>query len=746
MEIANLKIGIDATDVPKGVREIDKLTKSATSAEKASAKLSGALAGISAGIVVTGFTKWIKSSIDSADASAKAAQSAGISVQALTGLQFAADLAGASNEQLADSFKFLNINIVEANRGSEKQAVAFARLGVATKDAAGQARAADKVMLDIADRFAGLKDGAEKTAIAQELFGRSGAKMIPFLNQGREGILALTEQARSYGLVLSDEVAKASEQFNDSLTTLGAISKGSANQVAADLLPTLNSLTGTLIEVSTQTDTTAIAASAFGIVLKSIGSTALVVGGIFGAVGKTLGAIAGALVALATDGFSTAFAVLKEGITDVTDTVAGTGKRVADLWSGAAEQTGAAAAKTSKVLKDLGAQSDDTSKKIKDATASARKAIADQIAQLRLQADTLGLSAKDATLYKLALDGVATASQKAEAATLLTRIANFEANKAIEEQIEALSKQEFVLGLTTTQATLYQLAASGATKSQIDLARATLDTIDSFNKADEALKAQTNSLLSMIDAADFSRIKRDQADMVLLMKAFTDGVVLADGTLKKLSEEEYLDAVSKRLGIVASEVQKSESFAEQAAKNIQDSFAKFLFNPFDGGVKGLVKGFASAIRQMIAQAASAKLLEQLAPGGGGGILGGLGGLISKGIAAFGGAFASTGSGFGSGAAFGSQDLGANFEGGGFTGTGSRSGGIDGRGGFLATLHPNETVIDHTKGQGTQPVTVVQNFTVGDVASISAVREAVANSERRIAGALSRSRTYGGALA
>jgi len=39
-----------------------------------------------------------------------------------------------------------------------------------------------------------------------------------------------------------------------------------------------------------------------------------------------------------------------------------------------------------------------------------------------------------------------------------------------------------------------------------------------------------------------------------------------------------------------------------------------------------------------------------------------------------------------------------FEGGGFTGYGSRSGGVDGKGGFPAILHPNETIIDHTKGQ------------------------------------------------
>jgi hypothetical protein len=49
----------------------------------------------------------------------------------------------------------------------------------------------------------------------------------------------------------------------------------------------------------------------------------------------------------------------------------------------------------------------------------------------------------------------------------------------------------------------------------------------------------------------------------------------------------------------------------------------------------------------------------------------------------------------------------SFEGGGFTGMGSRSGGVDGKGGFPAILHPNETVIDHTKGQG-QGITIINN--------------------------------------
>jgi hypothetical protein len=53
----------------------------------------------------------------------------------------------------------------------------------------------------------------------------------------------------------------------------------------------------------------------------------------------------------------------------------------------------------------------------------------------------------------------------------------------------------------------------------------------------------------------------------------------------------------------------------------------------------------------------------------------------------------------------------SFEGGGFTGYGSRSGGIDGRGGMPAIVHPNETIVDHTRGQSTGSVVVNQTINV-----------------------------------
>ncbi|WP_439561158.1 tape measure protein [Roseinatronobacter sp.] len=58
-------------------------------------------------------------------------------------------------------------------------------------------------------------------------------------------------------------------------------------------------------------------------------------------------------------------------------------------------------------------------------------------------------------------------------------------------------------------------------------------------------------------------------------------------------------------------------------------------------------------------------------------------------------------------AMGSGPL-ASFDGGGHTGFGARSGGLDGRGGFLAVMHPNETVIDHTRGGGGTVINITNN--------------------------------------
>ena len=60
-------------------------------------------------------------------------------------------------------------------------------------------------------------------------------------------------------------------------------------------------------------------------------------------------------------------------------------------------------------------------------------------------------------------------------------------------------------------------------------------------------------------------------------------------------------------------------------------------------------------------------------------------------------------------------FGRDYDGGGYTGMGARAGGMDGKGGFPAMLHPNETVVDHTKGQSMGGATVNFNISTVDAA-------------------------------
>ena len=66
----------------------------------------------------------------------------------------------------------------------------------------------------------------------------------------------------------------------------------------------------------------------------------------------------------------------------------------------------------------------------------------------------------------------------------------------------------------------------------------------------------------------------------------------------------------------------------------------------------------------------------------------------------------------------------SFAGGGYTGDGSRSGGLDGKGGYMAMVHPRETVIDHARGQGSGGVTVIQNNTFGSGVSRAEVNSMI----------------------
>lgn len=209
--------------------------------------ITGAVAAITA--ATAKLAADFKGAIDTGDQLNKLSQKTGIAVEKLSELAYAGDLADVNLESLATGIKKLSVNMAEAaTNTNSKAAEAFKALGVAVKDSNGNLRSSDAVMADLADRFASMKDGAGKTALAVALFGKAGADLIPLLNQGGKGLADMADEARNLGLVMTGETAKAAEEFNDNMRKLALSSSALGRSIAADLLPEMSLFLAKVVE------------------------------------------------------------------------------------------------------------------------------------------------------------------------------------------------------------------------------------------------------------------------------------------------------------------------------------------------------------------------------------------------------------------------------------------------------------------------------------------------------------------
>jgi len=239
------KLLLDKTGWDSSVKAVTttdqaKLKKSAEQIG-ASFTAAGKTMGLAGAAIVGSLGAMIKTTANAGDAVSKLSQKTGISTELLSSYKLAADLADTSLEGFATGMRGLARVMNDANTGLAESKRAFDAIGVSYADAEGNLRPLNDVMLDVAERFAEMPDGAQKTATAMELFGRSGMDMIPMLNLGREGLEANRKEAERLGVVFSTQAGVQAEAFNDSLTTLQAGLKGTYQQLAVSLMPALTS-------------------------------------------------------------------------------------------------------------------------------------------------------------------------------------------------------------------------------------------------------------------------------------------------------------------------------------------------------------------------------------------------------------------------------------------------------------------------------------------------------------------------
>ncbi|MGH7143122.1 MAG: hypothetical protein ACREJ2_03190 [Planctomycetota bacterium] len=223
----------------------------------------------------------------------KLAARTGISVEALSELGYAAQLSGASLDDLEVGLRTMQRTLGYAKEGLATYTRALDKLGL-TVDQLLTLSPEQQFEL-IAKRLQGISDPAIRAATAMEIFGRAGTTLLPMLGD----IQALRTEARRLGLTISTEDARAAAVFNDSMDRLWATLQRVVFVVGGALAPLLtrwaNQVSAIAVQVKTwlaQNQGLVVSLLKIGAVIVGTGGGLTALGGIISAVGTLFTAFA----------------------------------------------------------------------------------------------------------------------------------------------------------------------------------------------------------------------------------------------------------------------------------------------------------------------------------------------------------------------------------------------------------------------------------------------------------------------
>ena len=209
------------------------------------------------------FVRMVKGSIDAADAFGKLEIQTGIAANTLQAYVNAGKIAGVEQATLEKGLKRLAQSMREADQGVATYKDAFDDLGISVRNTDGNLKTNQQILGEISDAFTKMEDGVTKTAIAMEIFGRSGASMVNLLNNGKASL-------EEFNFEVSDNFAQNAEYFNDQLTIIGFRAEGLAKQLTDHLLPSLNNLADMFREINVQGEGVVIIFQAIELTIETI--------------------------------------------------------------------------------------------------------------------------------------------------------------------------------------------------------------------------------------------------------------------------------------------------------------------------------------------------------------------------------------------------------------------------------------------------------------------------------------------
>lgn len=235
---------------------LKKITASAEGAKSALGKMKNDLMAIGAGAGVVGLgAKLAKEAIQWDVAVKKLSGITGATAKETSELLAVANYMGVAMEDSAGAFAKFSKNVGAAK---EKMEVAraegkfstdiFSKLGYTLEDIQGKNTV--EVFKMIQERLRGMKDGAEKTRVEMELFGRTGYQMHAMLNMSAEQMDKVAERAKAMGLIIDDDAASKSAKLNRELKDLENTGKRLAVSIGHELVPVFNDYAKGILDVA----------------------------------------------------------------------------------------------------------------------------------------------------------------------------------------------------------------------------------------------------------------------------------------------------------------------------------------------------------------------------------------------------------------------------------------------------------------------------------------------------------------
>ena len=169
----------------------------------------------------------------------KESQKLGISAETYQELSYAMERNGASIDDVTKGIKNISTALAGTENGVKGASDKFDALGVSLKNADGSMKTSEQVLMESIDALASMTDETQRNALANDIFGKSYMELAPLLNSGADGIKDLMQEAKDYGMVMSDDAVKASASYQDSLKKLEGTMGGLKNNIAGAFLPAI---------------------------------------------------------------------------------------------------------------------------------------------------------------------------------------------------------------------------------------------------------------------------------------------------------------------------------------------------------------------------------------------------------------------------------------------------------------------------------------------------------------------------